>query len=544
MHVLSTVKPLLVVLKDMQEGKIRVPILQRQFVWSADRMLKLFDSIKKGYPIGSILLWDTDERFLSRDRIGIVETKEAPPYGTISYLLDGQQRLTTLLSCLYLPEHLTRRQKWRISYDADKDTFRVTQSKLSPAEVPVTYFADGFGLSKFLAARGFQEQAFRRAQQVGSIFQLYQLPVITLMDAKLDQAVDVFGRLNTLGKVLTAPELAAALAHGYSEERPFDLDARFSELLERLKPFGLDTLSRTTLLRAFIATLGEQNIYTTELSEVIGRHRSDLNSPLDILGQNLERAAQFLRDNMGVAGAKSLAYGFQLIVLSEFFRRQTSLPPDGPRKLEDWLWHSAYTLAYAGSSVGVHINQLIDRIRTLPAGEMFEDAHVRSFRALPFPVRYHPRSARVRAFLLFLKQQAPRNPKDGQPIPKNSLLAKGFSDTSRIVLQSADDRQLANRVLVGSDNASRVFERLKALQGKDQPLFLETLQSHLIPLEAWDALLANDYDKFLRLRQQQLVTSERAFLEQRGIELPPSTEQAPEELDEPLEAEDIDDDEG
>lgn len=550
MYVQSTVKQLAAVLKEIKGGELRIPNLQRQFVWSADRMLKLFDSIRRGYPIGSILIWESDQEYPSREEVGPIKVSPPPQRRAVAYLLDGQQRLTTLLGCLYLPDASGgRRNKWRMAYRADVDTFAVARSRPGPSDVPVKLFMDGFEMSKYLSSSNFNEQEFRRTQQVANIFLQYQIPVITLKDASLEEAVDVFGRLNTLGKSLTAPELASALSHGRAAERPFDMDERFSEILEVLQPYGFGDLSRTTLLRALLATLGEKDIYTNDILRVVDTHRSDLSQALTTLGTTLEKAVAFLKQevgvagtkpNVGVAGTKSLAYGMQMVILSEFFRTQPEPTREQRERLADWIWHSSYTVAYAGSSTSVYVNAAVARIRGLGPGDIFDDPHLRQYRALPFPVRYHARSARVRAFLLFLKWREPRSPLDGALLAPDSLLVNGFSDTRRICSEEGEGRELANRVLLGNIRIHSVGEALKRLKLALPAVFKQTLESHLIPEAAWMAFEAGDDATFLRLRREHLIQEERAFLHEGGIELPPLDEPADEELDEPLEAVDSD----
>lgn len=76
-------------------GKIRVPRFQRTFVWKQGDLHKLLESILRGFPIGSILVWDTAEEIASTERIGPVKIG-SPPDGSVGYLLDGQQRVSTL----------------------------------------------------------------------------------------------------------------------------------------------------------------------------------------------------------------------------------------------------------------------------------------------------------------------------------------------------------------------------------------------------------------------------------------------------------------
>src|ERR1043165_2204486 len=56
--------------KDIAAGKLRIPKFQRPFVWKPDDMLSLFDSIRRGYPIGTLLLWNTAEKVQSLEGVG------------------------------------------------------------------------------------------------------------------------------------------------------------------------------------------------------------------------------------------------------------------------------------------------------------------------------------------------------------------------------------------------------------------------------------------------------------------------------------------
>ena len=60
-------------LDELNTGKLRIPNFQRPFVWKPLDMLALFDSIYKGYPIGSLLFWESKEQVESRDDVGPIE---------------------------------------------------------------------------------------------------------------------------------------------------------------------------------------------------------------------------------------------------------------------------------------------------------------------------------------------------------------------------------------------------------------------------------------------------------------------------------------
>lgn len=81
---------------NIEQGIIKIPQFQRKFVWSIDQTAKLLDSILKGYPIGTFILWQTDERLRSIRNIGGIDLPDTPAGHFVQYVLDGQQRMTSL----------------------------------------------------------------------------------------------------------------------------------------------------------------------------------------------------------------------------------------------------------------------------------------------------------------------------------------------------------------------------------------------------------------------------------------------------------------
>jgi len=82
-------------------GDIILPKFQRDFVWRKQQVIELWDSISRNYPIGSVLLWRSREIPNAERTIADLEigpTKEDYP---VNYLLDGQQRLSSVCGALY-----------------------------------------------------------------------------------------------------------------------------------------------------------------------------------------------------------------------------------------------------------------------------------------------------------------------------------------------------------------------------------------------------------------------------------------------------------
>ncbi len=80
-----------------QSGELRLPEIQRHYVWRATRVRDLMDSLYRGYPSGSILMWETDEAVPTRE---FAIAQDTTAFAGRKLLLDGQQRLTSLTAVL------------------------------------------------------------------------------------------------------------------------------------------------------------------------------------------------------------------------------------------------------------------------------------------------------------------------------------------------------------------------------------------------------------------------------------------------------------
>src|SRR5438128_3411847 len=93
----------------IEEGELRLPEMQRRYVWRATRVRDLLDSLYRGYPTGSILVWETPNEVPMRD---VDVAQQRNPFSGRKLLLDGQQRLTSLSAVIRgEPVHVRWRKK-------------------------------------------------------------------------------------------------------------------------------------------------------------------------------------------------------------------------------------------------------------------------------------------------------------------------------------------------------------------------------------------------------------------------------------------------
>ncbi|AXE38009.1 DUF262 domain-containing protein [Acidipropionibacterium virtanenii] len=107
-----------------------LPAIQREFVWNSDQIAKLVDSLMRGYPVGSFLLWNVEPEtaqsytfyeFLTNyhERDNPYADKATVPTGSgTTAVLDGQQRLTALNIALYGSYAEKKKYAWWNSVDA------------------------------------------------------------------------------------------------------------------------------------------------------------------------------------------------------------------------------------------------------------------------------------------------------------------------------------------------------------------------------------------------------------------------------------------
>jgi hypothetical protein len=115
-------------IEDIKVGRIGLPDIQRPFVWSPAKARDLFDSMYRGYPIGTLMFWETGAEVGTR-QIGTESATRSPQL----LIVDGQQRLTSLFAVLTGRPILTKtfEQRYiRIAFRPEDQTFEVADAAI------------------------------------------------------------------------------------------------------------------------------------------------------------------------------------------------------------------------------------------------------------------------------------------------------------------------------------------------------------------------------------------------------------------------------
>jgi hypothetical protein len=397
-------------LEDAGSGKIQLPDFQRGWVWDDDRIRGLLASISRGFPIGAIMTLQAGGDIRLKSRL-IEGVDGAPSHPPDEYLLDGQQRLTSLYQSLRHPgpvdtkDNRNRRVKrWYyvdmraamnpnngdredaiISIPDNKietGSFgRPIGSNLSSRErefeehmIPTEQLLDGMGwlleYNRYWMNREHPDGdlgAFltKCQQEVLTPFSTYALPVISLDKGTPKEAVcTVFEKVNTGGVTLSTFELVVATFAAQDED--FSLRDDWTDRRSRLHRHRvLQGIDGDQFLQA-IALLTTQERRRDAIAKKLSQNRtpaincrkrdildlevSDYHKWAGRAESSFVEAAKFLHSQF-VFTSRDVPYTTQIVPLATLFVELGSElePANAKAKLDRWFWSGIFGESYGGA---------------------------------------------------------------------------------------------------------------------------------------------------------------------------------------------------
>jgi hypothetical protein len=407
----------------IERGELRLPEMQRRYVWRSSRVRDLLDSLYRGYPSGAILIWETDE--VVPQQAFAVE-QQSNPYAKTQLLLDGQQRLTSLsavirgkpvqvngrvrpIELLFNLEHpdalpfvtevddnnidapeFSDDGEEPIDEEADatedelqkrfdKMTFVVSTRKLEqlPQWVKVgdvfagthdnNYFLKRAGITSLDDPRAeIYTQRLNRLKDIRKY--VYRMDVLE-RTLSYDEVTEIFVRVNSLGAKLRSSDLALA-----------QITAKWRGSLNVFQAFQADCtkdgfeLDLGLHLKNLVAHATGQSRFLTVSNLIL----DELKSGWDDGCRGMEFAINFLRSNAGITSPALLASPFLLISLGFYgAQRSYKLAAAEEKGLRRWVLLANAKGRYSrGSSEtlldqdlkilrdGGGFQELLDRLRT------------------------------------------------------------------------------------------------------------------------------------------------------------------------------------
>lgn len=361
------------VVESIDAGQIRIPAFQRGFVWEPERVAQFIDSLYKGYPFGSLLFWRTNEQLKSERTLGPFQLPDPKAEFPIDYVLDGQQRITSVYATFQTSQPGSNDPAWTdifFDYSLAEDAQEPQFFALTPAEVdsnrhfPIRVLFDTVAYRK--ATKPLDDQLAIRIDNMQARFKEARLPVeMFRTDDKATVAV-IFERINRQGVPLDTLQLLSAWT--WSEE--FQLQAQFEELIDELesKEFDVGILDENLLLRCAAAVL----VASPRPEAIVQIPGETVRSRFDEVVNGVLGAIDFLEMNFGIRRIDNLPFQTILVPLSVFFAvsgsKQIVVTQDQRARLIKWFWRVSFARRYS-SGVIRHLEEDITAMLQLKGGQ-------------------------------------------------------------------------------------------------------------------------------------------------------------------------------
>jgi hypothetical protein len=545
----------------VRNGELRLPEMQRRYVWPATRVRDLLDSLYRGYPSGTILVWETEREMPIRD---LAVPQSDSPFKGHKMLLDGQQRLTSLSSVLRA-EPITvrgRRRPIEILFNLDHpegaptEVIEVNEDETESEDEAGPDLIQRLKLRTFVVANqvllndpnwvkvsdifrcsdaqilkrlvsSFDDPRFdkfsKRLQQVRKIKD-YQY-VMHVLDKNLsyEEVAEIFVRVNSLGIKLRGSDLALA-----------QITSRWQGSLKLFEDFQEEcednwfTLDLGLLVRALVVFATRQSRFKT----VSNIPLSKLKAGWEDAKQGIRFSINFLRANAGIED-ESLLSSPMLTIVPGFYasRHNFELTAEEEQKLRQWLFIANARSHYSGSSETVLDTDLRIILDGKPTAELISYLKNQLGRLETAPedfVGKNPQSALFPTAYLALKARGAKDWRTGLGLslrhqgrshiiaahhifPKTLLRKAGY--------ETADINEIANMAFVSG-------ETNRKLSSKPAEQYLaevmerhgaEALEAHCIPIDKnlWEI---DAYAQFLQARRAALSKAVNDFIMNVSVE--------------------------
>ncbi|PBS12395.1 hypothetical protein CMZ82_09565 [Lysobacteraceae bacterium NML93-0792] len=550
----------------IERGRLRLPEMQRRYVWRSPRVRDLMDSLYRGYPSGAILLWETTEDVPLQE---FAVAQQANPYQTTQLLLDGQQRLTSLsavirgepvsvrgrmrpidlLFNLEHPDQLAFVTEVNENADVDEDggetdaddvdssadelmtrfnkmAFVVSTRKLEqlPHWVSVSEVFRTSSDREFLRKAGVTDFDDPRVEKYGKRLArlrdirkyVYRMDVLE-SSMGYDEVTEIFVRVNSLGAKLRSSDLALAQITAKWRHSLGEFQA-FQKSCAQLG-FDLDLGIHLKNMVAFAT--GQSRFHTVGSLEVTA-----LMSAWKESCRGMEFALNFMRSNVGITSPALLSSPFILIALAYFgHKRDYVLQPEVAGRLRYWtLVANAKGRFSRGSSETILDQDLASLRQDGGTKEMIDRLRLQFGRLDITAEELEGRNQRSALFKTMFLAFHEAGATDWRSNLRISLDHKGSQDRlqfhhifPKAVLRAAGRSQreaddIANLSFISGKTNRQISDKAPAVYlSKYRDEGLEGLRKQCIPVEP-ELLEIDDYSNFLHKRRRLISVRLNEFL--------------------------------
>ena len=368
-------------LEGLRRGQYQIPTFQRDVVWDRERVKRLWDSIYRFYPLGSILVWRTMIRLQNHREIGGHPLRDNPSSGEFQYLLDGQQRTTALLTSIYggrikgqesrdphLYVDLTVADADEIEDESWRDRFlfwdeiddrggqllrnvgrkkRYDGGHIVKLEDIAHRYSD---LERRLVESGredYDDPAREQLRSFKQVFDNYKLSFIELRGIEVAEVCQIFERINQAGQPLSMFDIVVAKTFRPQDDGVpgFYLRGLFEQFRHELNLAGsrFAAVDDMTLLQV-LAVLVRDRVPDAGVHNITDRYLNVLRTEhLEAVWEEgteaIRKVFDFLDNHLRLSGPALVPYRYFYMSLTSYFFRNAS--PDYSL-LRRYFWYYSF----------------------------------------------------------------------------------------------------------------------------------------------------------------------------------------------------------
>lgn len=378
----------------VQRGELTLPEMQRRYVWPGTRVRDLLDSLYRGYPSGTILVWETDEAIEQRELA--VKATRTPTTSQKLLLLDGQQRVTSLSAILSgEPVHIRNRKRpidilFNLEHpdgpptditEVEEEEFTTDKEEVEDEETNERDIQEEMRKRTFVvASKSLQNNPVWVS--VSDIFKKTDSQILKSVGiSSEDELWDKYSeRLQKVRKIADYPYVMEVLEKAMSYEEVTEIFVRVNSLGVKLRGSDLALAQITSrwkgfmqLIESFASEFKHDSDYIIEtglpvrMMVIFATHQSRFKTVGKIGKEKLEAswkqaeeglrfAVSFIRENAGIDNLGYLSSPFLLVPISAYWilKNGEALTPEEEKKILRWFYFAHMRGHYSmGSSESI-----------------------------------------------------------------------------------------------------------------------------------------------------------------------------------------------
>lgn len=402
-------------LSDVERGNIKIPVFQRQYIWSDEQIISLLDSIYRGYPVGSLLMWSTKEELKHERNVGGFKLPETPEDYPVNYILDGQQRLTTLYGVFNSDQKTSDvelAERFNICYLPDEDIFAHNSATENKDRIHLNRILDTTKLLTELPK--FNDAQRAKIAKLTEAFKDYEFPIVTIRERSNKEVCSIFQRINSSGTPLSSMELLTA----WTWSDKFDLRREIESLLDKLADKGYEKIDQPLLMR-MLASITIGSIDENDLVDV------DPDALVDGMGElrsAIFSAVDFLEGQLKVKNVIFVPFPIMVIPIVYFYSKIKKPTANQLSQLRKWFWQCALTQRYKAGTNRLVLEDL-SRMESVSNGNAPFDNSGIEVKESVFKSSWRINSTSAKAALCLMAQLRPRSFLTGSEVDLGSVLS-------------------------------------------------------------------------------------------------------------------------